>query len=133
MAWDEKKKKAWTKAYREKNREQINAYFREYYKKNKAKHLKRVNAWKKKNPDKLKKYAANNPENRKKRRVISKRYRDKNRPRWNEYQRNYKLKQQQARMNSKIIIPNAVKRKRWYFYSIDKDGNLCETKIRGRE
>ena len=76
MVFDEKEYK---KGYREKNREHINAYFREYYKKNKLKHILLVKKWKEQNPIKYKAYLdkRKTPEGRKKMRIYLREWRRK--------------------------------------------------------
>jgi len=51
-----KQNKKWQTAYRKKNRAKVNAYFREYYKKNSKKAIAWSTAWNKRNPEKLRKY-----------------------------------------------------------------------------
>ncbi len=113
----------------------MNSYAREYYHKHKKKHIKLVLDWKKRNPERLAEYKKSNstPEGKEKLKERGKRHREKNRESWREYQRGHRAKQQQKLWKSKIIIKDAIKRKFGYHYSIDKDGNILENKIKRKK
>ena len=74
-------KKEWRKEYLKKNRDKINSYYRDYYNKNKLKHIAIVKKWKENNMDKFNAYQdkLKAPEERAKRRIYLNEWRMKNR------------------------------------------------------
>jgi len=130
MAWDEKK---WRKEYAKKNREKMNAYARKYYKeKNRETHIKRVVEWKKRNPDKVLSYAKSDRA-KEQRRLASRKFRENNKKKLRESHRCWVAQKKMEKTNSKIIVENAVERKFGWMYWINKEGDLCGTKMRRKD
>ena len=120
--------KEWRDNYAKKHRKEMNAYAREYYKKNKAKHIARVIAWKEANPDKIRKYVTSDKA-REQRKLSFARYSRLNREKLRAYNREWHANRMIKERGAKVIVKNAVRRKFGYYYWIDKEGNLCGTKI----
>jgi len=124
--------KEWRDNYAKGHRKEMNAYAREYYKNHKEKHLVRVKAWKKANPDKVQRYN-NSDRAREQRRLSFAKYSRLNREKLRAYNREWHANRMIKERGAKVIIKNAVKRKFGHFYWIDKEGNLCATKIHRNE
>ena len=120
--------KEWRDKYAKTHRKEMNAYAREYYKKHKAKHIARVVAWKNANPNKVDAYI-NSPRAREQRRLSFAKYSRLNRKKLRAYNREWHANRMIKEREAKVIVKNAVRRKLGYYYWIDKEGNLCGTKI----
>jgi len=127
IVWD---KEEWKKEYAKKNRDKMNAYARDYYKKkNKAKHLERVLDWQKRNPDKVRAYTTSEKA-KKSRRDAFNRYSELNREKLRKYNREWSSNRMLKEKKAKVIIENAIKRKFGHRYWIDNEGNIVEVKIK---
>ena len=100
-------KKEWDKKYRAENKEKVNAYFREYYKKNRLKHLALVNKWKTTENYKIYLEKKNTPEEKEKRRIYLNEWRNKKREHLREYKKNWYNNKLKAIQESHEIVQSS--------------------------
>jgi len=82
----------WQRRYNKEHREKINDYYREYYKQHRLEHIKRVQDWRKRNPEKTKQYRDNIYSNPKKRQAAldyQTEWRKNNKDKIKEYSKKY--------------------------------------------